>query len=906
MGRIDEVFNKLLELYDGEGVTTIDIANELELSRANVSNDLNRLCEEGKAIKKCGKPVLFTPIKKQEKKRKDIEENLNALDVFVSNNKSLYSAVEQAKASVLYPPNGMNMLILGKTGVGKSMFVSLIHKYGVDMKKFSELSPLITFNCADYASNPQLLLGQLFGCKKGAYTGADSDKVGLIEKSNEGILFLDEVHRLPCEGQEMLFTFMDKGIYRRLGETDIERRAKVLIVCATTENPEKVLLKTFTRRIPMTINIPSLADRSIEERFELISTFMKDESARLDKEIKVSMNSIKALLSYDCEANIGQLKVDIQLICAKAYAEYVSARKSEIKVNSLDLPMHIRKGLYKEVDHRQLWNKLIDINKKYCIFNNMNDEVIFQDYKEESNIYELIEAKYHQLKDRGVSGINIQETMNFDIDNYFKKYIHKLHKNFSNTFDIYQLEGFIDGDIRRVILEIINYSEDRLNRKLSEKVCYGMAVHINGSIDRIKANKKITNPQLNKIRVENVIEFNIALDLLKIIERSLDITMPIDEAGFLAIFLAYDKDYMKQEEHEVKVIVIAHGESTATSMVNATNKLLGNNYAVGINAPIEESPEKVLERVKRYIGENVKSDIVLLVDMGSLTTFAKEIENEFNLKTRVIPLVSTLHVLEATRKAVLGYSVDEILSEMVKVNELYITDYEVENKENESKENLKKLAILSICTTGDGGAKSVMNLLEENISYDSNIVEIITMNLIGKENIENKINRLSRDYKIISIISTFDIDVDIYKISLKDIFIGNGIDNIQKIIDLETTYIKMVETLKTHLKHIDGDEVLESIKCFNERVQKKLNIKTETNRLIGITLHIACMIDRLKDGVKAEEFEFKEKFMRENIELYNVVNFEINKLKNKYYENINIDDDEICYIMSFFKGGFTN
>ena len=164
MGRIDEVFNKLVELYDGEGVTTIDIASELGLSRANVSNDLNRLCEEGKVIKKCGKPVLFTPIIKNKSKVKKIL-NENVLDNFVAENKSLYSAVEQAKASVLYPPNGMNMLILGETGVGKSMFVSLIHKYGIEMKKFLENSPLITFNCADYANNPQLLLGQLFGCK---------------------------------------------------------------------------------------------------------------------------------------------------------------------------------------------------------------------------------------------------------------------------------------------------------------------------------------------------------------------------------------------------------------------------------------------------------------------------------------------------------------------------------------------------------------------------------------------------------------------------------------------------------------------------------------------------------------------------------------------------------------------
>ena len=909
MGRIDEVFKKLVELYNGNGVTTMDIATELELSRANVSNDLNRLCEEGRVIKKSGKPVLYTPVKVEEvkeNKSKKKEVKLNTLDEFASINKSLYSAVEQAKASILYPPNGMNMLILGETGVGKSMFVSLIHKYAIEMKRFSKNSPLIIFNCADYANNPQLLLGQLFGCKRGAYTGADTDKAGLIEKADGGILFLDEVHRLPSEGQEMLFTFMDKSIYRRLGETDIERYSKVLIICATTEKPDEVLLKTFTRRIPMYVNIPSLAERTIEERFTLINTFMKDESARLDKEIKVSMNSIKALISYDCEANIGQLKVDIQLICAKAYAEYVSGVKDEIKVNSLDLPVYIRKGLYKEIEHRQLWNKLIDINKKYCIFSNENDEVIFEGDKDETNIYELIEAKYHQLKEKGVDDNKVKEAMNIDIDNYFEKYMQKLQKNFNSTFDISQLEGFIKSDIRRVILEVINFSEDRLNRKLSEKVCYGMAVHINNSIERIKSNKKITNPQLNKIRVENNNEFNIALDILKIIERALDITMPIDEAGFLAIFLTYDNEFYKKEPKEVKVMVIAHGESTATSMVNATNKLLGSDYAIGINAPIEESPQKVLDRVKNYIvNNNIKSDILLLVDMGSLTTFAKELEAEFNIYVRVVPLVSTLHVLEATRKAMLGYELDEILQEMLKVNELYITDYEY-NEEVIVKDKIKKLAILSICSTGDGGAKTIINLLENNLNYDDNVVEIIPMNLIGKENIEKRIRRLTKEYKIISIISTFDIDFDVMQLSLQDIFVGEGMSLIQKEIDIETTYIRMEETLKSHLKNVKGESILRNIKVFNETVQERLNIKINTNVLIGVTLHIACMIDRLKDGLKAEEFYLKNEFIEEHKKVFDIVKIELNKLKDKYYLglNIEVDENEVCYVTKFLLNNY--
>ncbi|MCB6567183.1 sigma-54 factor interaction domain-containing protein, partial [Desulfovibrio desulfuricans] len=84
--------------------------------------------------------------------------------------------------------------------------------------------------------NPQLLTGMLFGYIKGAFTGANEDKEGLVKEADGGILFLDEIHRLSVEGQEMLFLLMDKGIYRRIGDSSRVNQAKVLIIGATTAN----------------------------------------------------------------------------------------------------------------------------------------------------------------------------------------------------------------------------------------------------------------------------------------------------------------------------------------------------------------------------------------------------------------------------------------------------------------------------------------------------------------------------------------------------------------------------------------------------------------------------------------------------------------------------------------------
>jgi transcriptional regulatory protein LevR/transcriptional regulator with AAA-type ATPase domain len=883
--RIDAVYEKLKE-YD-KGASAIEIAEALNLSRANVSSDLNKLCEEGKASKNNGRPVIF-----RVSKEKQYEKNTSAIDKFSNANQSLFTAVEQAKAAILYPPKGMNILILGDTGVGKSMFASLIHRYAIETKKLQQSAPFVTFNCADYANNPQLLISQLFGTKKGAYTGADTDKQGLIEKANGGILFLDEVHRLPPEGQEIFFTFMDKGIYRRLGETEQERKASVLIISATTENPDSALLRTFTRRIPMVIKIPALAERSLEERFTLISSFLKEESSRLNREIMVSVNTMRAFLSYNCTNNIGQLKTDIQLACAKAYADYAAGKNAEIKINSSELPMYIREGLYKETEHRQIWNKLIGLNKRYCIFDSSNDSMLFENDTKEESIYDMIDMRVHELQAKGVDGSDLECRMERDIEDYFTKYIYNVNKK----IDISSLENIIAPDVISVVEHIVNFSEERLKRILSQKIYYGMAVHIANSIERVKKNKKIINPQLNKIRTEHSEEFSVALDCLNIIERALDITMPIDEAGFIALFLVYDEKENIEYKKEVRVIVIAHGNNTATSIAEVANKLLSVNHVIGINAPLEEKPQQVLVRLKNIIMENnITSDIIILVDMGSLTTFGEEIEKDFNIKTKTIPLVSTLHVIEAARKSILGYSLEEIYKETLNVNRLIDEEHLLDENEQYSE---KKLAIVTICTTGEGSARTIKDILEKNLQFDNKLLEIIPLNIVSNENIGSRIKSIAREKNVLCVVSSFNINIGIKQFGLHEVINKKAIAQIQQLIDIETTYIKMGDTLKHQFKNLDGTEVFKDIRKFITQIEENLNIKIDTEILIGTTLHIGCMIERLKSGEAIIEFEGSEEYIKSNPELYKVVKDACNVLNKKY--NIYILSDEICYIMSYF------
>lgn len=883
--RIDLVYKKLKELSRNKGVDAQTLADALELGRANVSSDLNKLCEEGKVKKTSGRPVLFMPSDGDD----GTDEELSTLDRLIKENKSLTIAGEQAKAAILYPPRGMHTLILGETGVGKTMFAGIMYKYAIEMDKLPKQAPFITFNCADYSNNPQLLLSQLFGVKKGSYTGADSDRQGLIEKADGGILFLDEVHRLPAEGQEMFFTFMDKGTFRRLGETEVERRANVLIISATTENPESSLLKTFTRRIPMVIRVPGLGERGLEERFGLITNFFREESFRLDREIFVSVNSMRAFLSYNCLNNVGQLKTDIQLACAKAYADFLSYKKDSVKINSTDLPAYIREGLYKETEHRQIWNKLIGINNRYLVFNKYQEKFIFNSGSESSNIYEIIDSRMNELKSMGVDKDDLEKIMDKDIEDYFNQYLYGVNNRLNKT----SLASIVNPVTIDVVDEIVSLCEKKLNRQISQKIYLGLAIHIEAAIDRVRRNKKIINPKLQKIRTEYCKEFAAALDCLSIIERAMDISMPIDEAGFIAMFLTMDNEGINNETGNIGVLVIAHGNATASSMAEVANKLLGVEQAAGINMPIDESPEQVLERIREHVkNSGRKQGFIFLVDMGSLTTFGKIIEREMGIPVETVPLVSTLHVLEAARKAALGCSLEETFNDVSS-----IANFFSDNEENEITGE-PRFVILTVCTTGEGSAIAIKNFLQGHLKFDNRLFEILPINIVGREDINTRIKKICRDKELLCIVSPFNIQMEVPSFNLDDVLNLKAIKKIQEIIDIQGTYMKMGEMLKNHLENVDGELIFEDIKKCISLIEESLKIKIGTERLIGIALHISCMIDRLIIGGQMVAYPDSEDYISKNYELYNIVNNVLADINSKY--KIDISKDEICYIMDFF------
>lgn len=200
----------------------------------------------------------------------------------------------------------LNLLLLGESGTGKEVVARTAHEILSGAR-----GNFIPVNCA--AIPEALLEAELFGYRKGAYTGATGDRVGLIELAGEGTLFLDEIGDMPINLQSKLLRFLDGRTVRPLGAS-AERAVKLNIVCATSQNlKERVADGSFRKdlfyRISMLpLHVPPLRERG-RDVLELAGYFLEFFASRRGRKPKDISEEVEALfLGYPWPGNVRELK----------------------------------------------------------------------------------------------------------------------------------------------------------------------------------------------------------------------------------------------------------------------------------------------------------------------------------------------------------------------------------------------------------------------------------------------------------------------------------------------------------------------------------------------------------------------------------------------------------------------
>ena len=223
-----------------------------------------------------------------------------------------------------------SVLIEGESGTGKELIARALHVHSTRRDK-----AFIPIFCGSLSEN--LLESELFGHKKGAFTGAVEDKAGLFEEADGGTLFLDEIGDVPSSIQTKLLRLIQEGEFKRVGETRI-RKADVRIVAATNKDLWQEVQKgnfredLYYRLNVINIKMPPLRQRKTDIPL-LANHFLKTYARKNNKSIKgFTTEALKLLQDYDWPGNVRELENTIEravILCRQPEItpEYLSLRQ---------------------------------------------------------------------------------------------------------------------------------------------------------------------------------------------------------------------------------------------------------------------------------------------------------------------------------------------------------------------------------------------------------------------------------------------------------------------------------------------------------------------------------------------------------------------------------------------------
>ncbi len=359
----------------------------------------------------------------------------------------------------------ISILVTGESGSGKEMIAKALHKNS--KRKFESL---ITVNCAAIPSG--IIESELFGHKKGSFTGASDNRKGYFEAANKGTIFLDEIGELPLETQAKLLRVIEQGEFIKVGETKTEK-VDVRIIAATNRNlREEVRDKKFRQDLyfrlkTISINATPLRDH-ISDLFLYIERFGLEFTAKNDIPFKgFSQESINLMKEYNWPGNIRELKNTIESLLAINRGERITGDMVQkyLKLESYNsndaLPVPVNNdsdAVERELILKQLLFLRQDINELKQLFLSGKDENILPANK---SLFVLPEndttnqsKNLSKIDDGLLKGIRDDVIGEITMDELEKEIIERTLKNCNGN--------------RRKTANILDISERTLYRKLKE------------------------------------------------------------------------------------------------------------------------------------------------------------------------------------------------------------------------------------------------------------------------------------------------------------------------------------------------------------------------------------------------------------------------------------------------------
>ena len=338
----------------------------------------------------------------------------------------------------------ISVLVTGASGSGKEMVAKAIHKNS--KRKFEEL---VTVNCAAIPSG--IIESELFGHKKGSFTGASENRKGYFEVAHKGTIFLDEIGELPLEIQAKLLRVIEQGEFLCVGDTKL-KKVDVRIVAATNRDLSKEVDKgnfredLYFRLKTLNIKVPNLNEH-IDDLDELVDRFALEFTVRNDISYKgFTREAISVMKKYSWPGNVRELKNIVESVLVMNKGDRITREMiaAHIKLEpydlNKDLPVKIDMDsdkIERELILKQLLYLRQDVNDIKQLFltskgveNIYPDDVKSNTYflpkdsnieKIKDQIQNVDDAKAFALQDNSVGEVTMQDLEHEIIERTLKK-----------------------------------------------------------------------------------------------------------------------------------------------------------------------------------------------------------------------------------------------------------------------------------------------------------------------------------------------------------------------------------------------------------------------------------------------------------------------------------------------------
>lgn len=619
-------------------ITTRFLSEKLKMQRTNISSILNQLVNEGKLVKYNGRPVLYQLADENTSGNGDVFEQLVGYD------SSLKEAIASAKAAVLYPEGNPTILITAKHGSGVSHFAKTVFRFAQASGKLKTRAPWILWDCKTLFNDQDKFQEIFLG---------DHEKEGILKKASGGMLILENIDVVSERNLDWLLAFLRGEKIQGQDEWPWQKDYHCITIFSTMKDTNEMLLNLLRGQMDFRISLPSLEERSIEERFLILQKFFKEEAKAMDRMIEVDTSILHALLLYEVTDDIKGLKNDIHTGCANSYVRSYNTEKKTIVLLISDFPNYVRKGI---MYYRSYKNEIDEMIKNGCKYTFYKNQMLRDNKTAKKDIYQSIDARKRDLERHALTEEEINMAVSNQLESEFEEYFEQLCERVDS---IDTLNKMVSEKLISLTRKFLLKAAEQLSCEFSKEIFCGICLHVNSCLIKVSKKQRISNEEIARLLSKYPMHYELVKEFQVELGKEFNVKLNVDDLIFLLMFLLEAKKDVN--ESKVVTLIAMHGSHAASSIAAVVNVLSDDSNVQAFDMDLDKNVRIVYEELKEKI---IKIDqgkgILLIYDMGSIHTMAESIAQETKIAIRCAEVPITLVGIAGSSKAAEMKTLDEV------------------------------------------------------------------------------------------------------------------------------------------------------------------------------------------------------------------------------------------------------